>query len=362
MLMSIGGLATGIGSLPGEDARAAVGLVLRYFPEIPHWPQLPRRGPVEHFVYQFLYPLFRLGLLVEEGGRVYLATRRPDWAERLTEFYTVYLALEAGDEAALDYFAVPPEAAAGLYAFVQEAAGGDFWLVKGQVAGPLTVGLNLRDADGRVAYYRDELRELLVHALVGHVRWQVRLLSRLGRPVLLFVDEPGVGVYGQFGYITITRERIVEDLGAVLGGIRAQGAHTGVHSCAACDWSLVFEAGPDVVSVDAYGFFKSLLPYVTQLGDFLRRGGVVAWGTVPTSEAALGESVATLLARLRDQWTELAARGIPWTVLRRQALITPACGTGLLEPALAEDIYRLTAGVARAVRTEPDHGGEDHAC
>jgi len=362
VLMSIGGLATGIGSLPGEDPRAAVGLVLKYFPEIPHWPQLPRRGPVEHFVHQFLDPLFRLGLLVEEGGRVYLATRRPDWAERLTEFYTVYLALEAGDEGALDFFAVPPEAAAGLYTFVQGAAGGEFEMVKGQVAGPLTVGLNLRDADGRVAYYRDELRELLVHALVGHVRWQVRLLSGLGRPVLLFVDEPGVGVYGQFGYITITRERIVADLAAVLTGIRTQGAHTGVHSCAACDWSLVFEAGPDVVSVDAYGFFRSLLPYAAQLGDFLRRGGVVAWGIVPTSEAALGESVATLLARLRGQWSELSTRGTPWTVLRRQALITPACGTGLLEPAVAEEIYRLTAGVARAVRAESDHGGEDHAC
>ncbi|MBC7106605.1 MAG: hypothetical protein H5T97_11760, partial [Firmicutes bacterium] len=281
--------------------------------------------------------------------------------ERLTEFYTAYLALEGGDEAALDFFAVPPEAAAGLYAFVEAAAGGAARAVKGQVAGPLTVGLNLRDAEGGVAYYRDELRELLVSALVGHVRWQVRLLSRLGRPVLLFVDEPGVGVYGQFGYITITRERIVADLGAVLGGIRAQGGLTGVHSCAACDWSLVFEAGPEVVSVDAYGFFPSLLPYAAQLGEFLRRGGLVAWGIVPTSEAARGESVATLQARLGEQWSELAARGVPAEALRRQALITPACGTGLLEPALAEEIYRLAAGVARAVAAPGEYGGVDRA-
>src|SRR5215207_5395115 len=39
------GSATGIGSLPGEDIREAVRLVLGELPELPHLPELPARGP-----------------------------------------------------------------------------------------------------------------------------------------------------------------------------------------------------------------------------------------------------------------------------------------------------------------------------
>jgi hypothetical protein len=41
-------LATGIGSLPLTDPDEAVALALRYLPEAPLWPQLPRRGFREH--------------------------------------------------------------------------------------------------------------------------------------------------------------------------------------------------------------------------------------------------------------------------------------------------------------------------
>ncbi|MBF8251580.1 MAG: methionine synthase [Deltaproteobacteria bacterium] len=46
-------LATGIGSLPVLDPEEAVSLVLEYLPEIPIWPQLPQRGPVEGMVWQY---------------------------------------------------------------------------------------------------------------------------------------------------------------------------------------------------------------------------------------------------------------------------------------------------------------------
>ena len=39
------GAATGVGSLPGTDAREALQLVLDELPELPHLPELPARGP-----------------------------------------------------------------------------------------------------------------------------------------------------------------------------------------------------------------------------------------------------------------------------------------------------------------------------
>ena len=39
------GTATGVGSLPGTDVRAALGLVLDCVPDLPFLPELPARGP-----------------------------------------------------------------------------------------------------------------------------------------------------------------------------------------------------------------------------------------------------------------------------------------------------------------------------
>jgi len=77
---------------------------------------------------------------------------------------------------------------------------------------------------------------------------------------------------------------------------------------------------------------------------------VMAWGIVPTFDQAYREDAASLLELLEQLWGELADRGVDRETLIRQGMITPACGTGLLEPALAERIYRLTREVSEKVK------------
>src|SRR3990170_7914559 len=45
--------ATGIGSLPHKDEKEAFRLILKNFPEIPFWPQLPKRSFLEGMVVQY---------------------------------------------------------------------------------------------------------------------------------------------------------------------------------------------------------------------------------------------------------------------------------------------------------------------
>lgn len=52
-MKELSGLATGIGSLPHTDAEEAVDLVLKYCPQVPFWPQLPRRDAREGMIAQF---------------------------------------------------------------------------------------------------------------------------------------------------------------------------------------------------------------------------------------------------------------------------------------------------------------------
>jgi len=356
-------LATGIGSLPFFEPEPALELIWENLPAIPHWPQLPQRGWEEGFVFQFLSPLVKTGVLTVDAaaGRAFFDTAAPGWARRLTEFYELYLRVQEGDRDALAEFAFPLEAAAGFYAFterirekgapaVQGAPGALYF--KGQLAGPLSIGFALKDEQGRPAYYNEQLRELIRQTLALHARWQVQALWALGRPAIIFIDDPGVSVYGRSSYITVTKEMIAADLGEIVRAVHEAGALAGVHSCDAIDWSLFFAGEPalDIVNLDAYNFGESLFPYAREAKSFLERGGVLAWGIVPTSEKAWEESGESLLEKLAALWRELEKRRLPRELLQGQALITPACGVGLLAPELAQRIYRLTRTVSGALR------------
>ncbi|AGL02992.1 hypothetical protein Desgi_3669 [Desulfoscipio gibsoniae DSM 7213] len=346
------GLATGIGSMPFGEPGPALQLIKQNMPNIPHWPQLPRRSGNEGFVHQFLDPLVRMGLLEKRGDKVVFPVDNRDWPNRLTEFYSIYLAAESGDDEALKTFAFPPASASGFYAFMEDMQAGGTGTaryLKGHLAGPLTIGFQLKDERGRLAYYEDQLRDVLVKTLAMHARWQAAELAKTGLPAIIFVDEPGVRVYGSSSYITVTREMVISDLKAVFAGIHIAGGLAGVHSCDAIDWSVLYEANLEIVNLDAYQFGESLLPYVNEMNKYMEQGGAIAWGIVPTLDKAFDEDSDTLLARLEKLWAELEQRGMDRATLLRQSLITPACGTGLLEPALAERIYLLTREVSEKV-------------
>lgn len=348
------GMATGIGSLPYKDTETALKLIMESMPEAPHWPQLPRLGGDEGFVPQFLDPLVRMGLLEKRGDKVVFPVEAQDWPERLTGFYTVYMDAESGDPDALATFAFPEASAAGYYAFVEKLrlkGLGPTRYLKGHLAGPLTIGFQLKDENGRLAYYQDQLRDLLVKTLAMHARWQTVRLGEFGLPVIIFMDEPGIRVYGSSSYITVTREMVLADLNTIFAAIHSAGGIAGAHSCDAIDWSVLYESDLEIVNLDIYQYGESLLPYVKEMKPYLERGGSIAWGVVPTFDRALEEDANSLLRRLEDLWSELIKRGIDRNLLLRQSLITPACGAGLLEPGLAERIYLLTREVSEKVKT-----------
>jgi len=346
--------ATGIGSLPFIDVAEAVNLVLETFPEIPHWPQLPKRGRMEHFVYQNLTPLVELGLLKVTPEKSWFDPGLPEFTDQITDFYSRYLALEEGDQEALEFFRLPREAAPGFYGLVEAVAGQGQKIkyLKGQIAGPLSVGLNLTDAAQRPAYYDPQLRDLVVKTLASQASWQVKHLSAVKSPALVFVDDPAVYSLGVSTYISLERRQIISDLQEIVDAIHLAGGLAGAHSCAGVDWSLFFESGFDIVAFDAYAFFPSLLGYIDQIRGFLEQGRVLAWGIVPTSYKVMEETTQSLTALLKEQTGLLQSKGISAELLHRQMLLTPSCGTGTLSLEEARRAYHLTAALSRLLRGE----------
>lgn len=345
--------ATGIGSLPHQRASAALEIVLKYLPELPHWPQLPAGGEEEGFVRQYLSPLLDCGLVQITSGRSpYFLTDAPDWLERQTAFYMAALTAEA--ENSLAAFGLPYSSATGFYAFLEhlEKHGpGHARYLKGQLSGPVTLGLQLTDAALQPAFYRDDLREMLVTNLSLQLCWQVEKLASAGLPVIIFIDDPSLLCFGQSTFVGLSREAIQRSLHTLVDVAHGAGALVGVHACAGVDWSLLLELPFDIVNIDVYHYFASLLVYASELDLYLARGGILAWGLVPTSPEVEQETAEALLGRLEKHVETLAKKGLDRTRLYDQLLFTPSCGTGTLSACQAEKVYSLLQEISMCYRS-----------
>ena len=346
------GMATGIGSLPFTDPDQAVDFVLTHMPRLPHWPQMPRRGIEEYFVFQFLQPLVDTGLLETTDKKFFFDTNQSDWSDRLTEFYTICLAAESGDADALSRFLPPLRGASGFHALIAhlDKSGTDnIDFLKGQIAGPLTVGLNLKDEKGRYAYYQEELRDVIVRTLALNARSQACALSQLGPQSIIFVDEPAISAYGTRDHLTMTREMIMEDMDMIFRSAESENALVGVHACEAIDWSLLLGSKMQILSLDAYRFGNSINYYLPQIKNFLERGGIMAWGIVPTLDDPFEQDPDSLLSLLKALLSRMAEGGLDPEFVIRQSMITPSCGAGLLSVEKSQRIYELAAAISEMI-------------
>ncbi|MBC7227562.1 MAG: methionine synthase [Thermoflexales bacterium] len=329
-----------IGSTPHTDPVEAVRTVLEHFPEIPAWPQLPQRSFLEHIHVQFSegFP----GVVVDAVERKVFVDSTRDLTEGLERLYQAYL---AGD---VDFAAISETYAAGFAPFLREVATRPHppLAVKGQVIGPVCWGMTVTDRRGRPILYDEALADALVKHLAMKAAWQERELRKVCPNVIIFVDDPYVAAMGS-AYFALGRTQVRAFLEEVLGAI--QGVK-GVHCCANADWSLFLETSVDILSLDAYGYAESLALYPEEVYAFLERGGMIAWGIVPTSKEAFRETMESLVERLHGAMDLLVRKGVPLEKILAASLVTPACGTGTLSLELAERIFRLTAEVSAEMR------------
>jgi methionine synthase II (cobalamin-independent) len=323
-----------IGSLPHVDVSKAWAAVLRYLPGIPSWPQLPRRAYRENMYAQFGegFP----GITVEDE-RIYV-DRRKDLDVDLERLYLAYL------EDDVDYGELGESHAAGLHALLKGrvALPEGVAAVKGQVTGPVSWGLTIVDQNQRPILYDEVLADAVGKHLRLKAAWQERELARIAPRTVVMIDEPYMASFGS-SFVSLSREQAIGLLQEVFAGI--QGIK-GVHCCGNTDWSVLLSTSTDILSLDAYEYAETLALYPEEVARYLERGGILAWGIAPSGPAAEYETVESLVDRLHHAIGLLANKGVPEEALFQVGLVSPSCGLGPLEPALAERVLELTAGVA----------------
>ncbi|TKB26992.1 hypothetical protein FCL47_07355 [Desulfopila sp. IMCC35006] len=313
-----------IGSLPLADHQEAMQLILAHTPEIPLWPQLPK-NPREGMIRQFLtgFPG-----LVDDGNRYWIDTDTPAFEQEMAAFYEDYMRVEE-DPGCLT--------------------------AKGQVTGPVTTGIGVKDQHGNSIFYDDNLRDILIKLLSMKAWWQVAELQKCTGdiPPVIFIDEPGLVSFGSSGFGGISREMVSDAVAEVIGVIKKAGGLAGVHICANGDWGPALSSTADIISFDAYFYFANFVLYKEQLISFLSRGGILAWGIVPTGDPLVvaEESVDSLFSKWQEQVAFLATFGFSEEQLMRQTLIAPSCGTGSLTPELAKKVLAMTAELSQMARS-----------
>ncbi len=338
----IKGLATGTGSLPHKDVEAALDLIFKYLPNIPFWPQLPKRDIREGMVAQFSENL--PCIKVARDGLFFDG----NYQEKALE--TFYERIINND---INYFKISPDFALGLHKFYQRLKESDIKAVefiKCHITGPFTFAASIKDESGNALLHDTVFMQAILKGLIMKALWQIVFLKEFNKKMIVFVDEPYLGCFGS-AYTSINREDVVKGLSELTEPIKSKDVLTGVHCCGNTDWSIFTDIKSiDIINFDAFGFLDKLVLYAGNIKGFLKRGGILCWGIVPTQELTDNQAAGLLIKKIKEGIDVLVKKGLERDLLLDRLLLSPSCGLGTLDIKKSEEIFKLLSEVSSSIR------------
>ena len=330
-------MPTIIGSMPHRDPVAACRLISRFLTELPAWPQLPMRSFQELMTAQYAggFP----SVSINDDG---VSVKRADgWEHQLEALYNAYI---TGDAAK---YAIGEDFAAGFHAFQANHPAHPVG-VKGQVEGPVSWGLSVKDETDTPIVYDDILAEAAAKLLSLKIVWQEALLGEISPNTVMFIDEPALTSYGS-AYLPLSREKIHALLAEVLNAVKGV---KGVHCCGNTDWTILTATPTDIISFDAYNYADSLALYPEDISKFIKRGGAIAWGIVPNTDKGVTEETASSLRdRLEEAIAPFTRHGVNFRRILSQSLVTPSCGMAYMSEDGAEKLLETMVELTTKMRS-----------
>jgi hypothetical protein len=102
---------------------------------------------------------------------------------------------------------------------------------------------------------------------------------------------------------------------------------------------------------DAYTAGEALALYPDDVRGFIDKGGIIAWGIVPSIPDDFSqETREQLLNRLEKTMGLLTKKGIELDAMLKQSIISPSCGLSGMSEAIAEDALEVTRWILEVTR------------
>lgn len=329
-------LTTAMGILPHTNLSDAQKLALSL--DIPFWPQLPHFRFKEDMYAQFAehFP----GMRIDNANKS-LSFSHQRFAQELDEY------LEQG--VIPEYFALDRESSAAFNGFLATDLS-SYPMIHGQTVGPISFGLKICDEELKPMIYNDFVREILYEFLHQKITWQYNQLKRVHPNPFVWLDEPGLEMI--FNSLSAyTYEVALVEYRTFLSKLPGP---KGVHLCGNPDWSFLLNAKLDILSVDAFSWGHILVRYVDEVKEFLRSGGIISWGIIPTLTSELcSETADSLTDRLLQLWKFLNQQGLDDALLFDRSWLAPSrcCLINGDGTASIERSFSLLQEVSKNLRT-----------
>lgn len=299
---------TAMGIMPHSDIEQALGLALSL--DIPFWPQLPNVSFYEDMYAQTSqnFP----GIVVDpESERISFSTA------------TFEAELDAYSQKMADSetFSISRSYSVVYHRFLAKDLQG-YPAIRGQITGPVSFGFKVTDENSRPIIYNDGVRILLFDFIQSKTNTQYRQLRERNQNAFVWLDEPGLGwvFSGLSGYSDVQARQDYQSFLTGFDGPRA------LHLCASINLPYLLGLGVEILSFDAYQI--ELLPkgYASAVAEFLRSGGIISWGIVPTDSESINKETPETLANLLLSYWEVVTEntGLSAEDIAAQALIAPA--------------------------------------
>jgi len=299
---------TAMGIMPHRDVDRALELVLSL--DIPFWPQLPNVSIYEDMYVQVSqnFP----GITIDfDKERLIFDTAT--FERELDEYFMKMDRPEA--------FALTKEYSMVFHEFLSKELRG-YKAIRGQVTGPVSFGFKVLDESLKPIIYNDEARAILFDFIQRRVNVQYQELKKRNPNAFVWLDEPGLG-YAFSGLSGYNEQQAKEDYHNFLQGLEGP---KGLHLCADVNLPYLLELGVEILSFDAYQIEFMPKEYTSSAAEFLKSGGIISWGIIPTESTTLAtQTPETLAALLSDYWEVISQNtDLSLNQIAQQALVAPA--------------------------------------
>ena len=300
-------LTTAMAVMPHKDVDRALEVALSL--DVPFWPQLPLVNYYEDMYVQASehFP----GILLDMEER----TLKFSHEKFMAEFESTLARFEDAD-----YFDISPEYSVVYQRFLEmdlsEMPG-----IRGQLEGPISFGFNVVDERGRPILFDDTVRPFLMEFMAKRANVQLARLKERNTKAFMFIDEPGLQFLfsAMSGYGDVAAKADMEVFFSLIERPR------GVHLCGNPDWDFLLTMDIDVLSLDTYSNAEVFVAYAPSIQSYLKRGGSLVWGIVPTNAEPFGqEDIHSLERRVTGVWDALAKSGIDREEMLARSMLSPA--------------------------------------
>jgi len=326
---------TAMAVMPHKDVGRALEVALSM--DVPFWPQLPHVSYYEDMYVQASenFPGILLDMenrtlrfshdkFMDEFEAAFDRMDDPDFLDISTQYSVVYhrfLSLDLSEKAA----------------------------IRGQLEGPISLGFNVLDEQGRPILFDDTVRPFLLEFMAKRASVQLKRLKEHNPNAFMFIDEPGLQFLfsAMSGYNNVAAKKDMENFFSLIDRPR------GVHLCGNPDWDFLLTLDIDVLSLDIYTNGDVFAAYAPSIRKFLDRGGSLVWGIVPSNWEPFGkEDIDSLAERLTSLWQGLTQKGIDREQLLARSMLSPAtcCLVNPDGEKTVENAFQLTKELSLRLR------------